>query len=398
MSSRAWRVVVAAFVGNAFGSTVLVLFTLGVFTKPLEDDLGFSRAQVSSVAAIYTLVGTLAFPAAGVLLDRFGARRVVLVSVPLFSAAYATLSFVPPRISVFYLTWIAITMVGAGSTPAPYCKAVAASFDRRLGLAMGVAVAGQGVGAAMLPAMAHALITHIGWRAAYVALAGVTLAITSTVNGVFLRPAVHRDGRPLAMRDDFRVAARSRSFTLIGAAFFLLGFMSTAVLSHQVPMLVDDGATPKDAALVQVVYGIALTIGRVVVGFALDRFPATRVLIVTLGGVLIGITAYAMGAHGRAAFLCATLIGFGVGAEMDVLGYLIARTFGSQAFGKLSAIVLSLFTLGGGLGATTLGAIRTAYGNYAPGLWLLVVATMGAIAFLARLDRITSRGSEGAKL
>jgi predicted MFS family arabinose efflux permease len=176
-------------------------------------------------------------------------------------------------------------------------------------------------------------------------------------------------------------------FAILAAAFFLLGVMSTAILTHQVPMLIDRGMTSGKAAGAQVVYGVTLTFGRLFVGAALDRFFAPRVLMTSLCGVVLGLLGYASGASGAAAFVCAALVGFGVGAEVDALGYIVARYFDRGAYGRIYALVLACFTLGGGIGAAALGAIRTAHGTYTPGLWLIAAATTLAIAVLSRLQR-----------
>ena len=395
-----WKVVFAGFVGLAFGSPVLLLFTLGVFTGPLEHDLGWTRAQISLSATVFTAVSTVAFPFAGALLDRFGARRVVLVSLPLFAAAYASLGLTTRSLGAFYLAWAVITLLGSAPSNPAYCKAVASWFDRRLGLALGVTVAGQGIGAAAVPALAFVLLSKFGWRLAYAGLAGVALVATFAVNAAFLRNApadlgLFPDGalqppsgdgeRAATAGFTFERAVRTRAFALLTAAFLLLGFMSTAILAHQVPMLVDAGFTPARAAAVQVVYGLALTAGRLVVGFSLDRFFAPRVLMASLGGIVVGLAFYARGVTGDAAFLCAALIGFGIGAEFDVLGYLVARYFGRRTYGKLYAVVLSVFTFGGGLGAAVFGAVRTRHGDYAPALWAVTATTCIAILLLSRL-------------
>ena len=279
----------ASFVGIGLGSPVLVLFSLGVFTKPLETEFGWTRAQVSLVATVFTCVNTVTFPFVGALLDRYGPRRVVMFSLPLFTTAYAALYFLPRSLAVYYLMWAAVTVLGAGPSNPAYCKAIAAWFDRRLGLAMGLAVAGQGVGAAAVPAVGYLLITKFGWRLAYVGLAIITLVVTFVVNAAFLRDTPRAlnllpDGAPhapateaptRASADDgyrFREAVRLPAFFVIAGVFFLLGFMSTAILTHQVPMLVDEGMAPGKAAFVQVAFGLALTIGRLSVGFSLDRF------------------------------------------------------------------------------------------------------------------------------
>jgi len=100
---------------------------------------------------------------------------------------------------------------------------------------------------------------------------------------------------------------------------------------------------------------------------------------------VLGLVLYALGAAGGAAALCAVLIGFGIGAEFDVLGFVIARYFGRKAYGKLYGVLFSVFLFGGGIGAAGLGIVRTDTGTYGPGLWAVAAATLVALVLLARL-------------
>lgn len=396
-----WWVMIASFVGMVFGTAAVLLFSLGVFIQPLQAEFGWTRAQISVAAAIIVWVSVLTQPIQGILIDRFGVRRIVLPSIPIFTIPLALLYFLPSNILVFYAAWIVITICGLALWNGSYNKVMAAWFDRKLGLALGIVSAGQGAGAALVPALSEYLISHFGWRLAYVGLAAITLAVTLLFNLPFLRnkPADkglfpdgdrERHAAPATRLAydagcSFGEALRLKTFWITAAAFFLLGTMSTAIVTHQVPMLIDAGLPAQRAALVASAFGICLIVGRLVAGFLLDRIFAPYVMMATLLGPVVGLAMYARGGSVDLAFLWSALIGFGVGAEFDVLGYLIPRYFGRQAFGKLYGILLAAFQLGGGIGAAALGIIRTAHGNYTPGLWGIAVTTFLALLLFSRL-------------
>jgi len=398
-----WWVMLASFIGMLFGTAAILVFSLGVFIQPLQQEFGWTRAQISVAAAIIVWVSVLTQPIQGVLIDRYGVRRVVLPSIPIFTVPLALLYFLPGNIFVFYAAWIVITICGLALWNGSYNKVMAAWFDRRLGLAVGIVSAGQGAGAALVPALSQFLVSHFGWRLAYVGLAAVTLVVTLLFNALFLRdkPAdlgLLPDGEkaraattPSAIEAgySFRDSVRLRPFWIMAVAFFLLGTMSTAIVTHQVPMLIDSGLTPQRAAFVASAFGISLIVGRLIAGVLLDWLFAPYVMMVTLLGPIAGLIMYAQGSPGDLAFLWSALIGFGVGAEFDVLGYLIPRYFGRQAFGKLYGVLLSAFQFGGGIGAAVLGVIRTAHGNYAPGLWGITATTFVALLAFATLGPYT---------
>ena len=339
-----WWVMLASFVGMVFGTAAVLVFSLGVFVQPLQQEFGWTRAQISVAAAIIVWVSVLTQPIQGILIDRFGVRRIVLPSIPIFTIPLALLYFLPSNIFVFYAAWIVITICGLALWNGSYNKVMAAWFDRKLGLAVGIVSAGQGAGAALVPAISQFFVSHFGWRLAYVGLAAITLVVTLLFNLPFLRdkPAdkgLYPDGdpsprTPAPAHGDydaglrFGEAARLRSFWIIASAFFLLGTMSTAIVTHQVPMLIDAGLRAQKAAFVASAFGISLIVGRLVAGVLLDWIFAPYVMMVTLLGPIAGLVMYARGSTGDLAFLWSALIGFGVGAEFDVLGYLIPRYFG----------------------------------------------------------------------
>jgi MFS family permease len=397
----------ASFVGMVFGTAAVLVFSLGVFVQPLQQEFGWTRAQISVAAAIIVWVSVLTQPIQGILIDRFGVRRVVLPSIPIFTIPLALLYFLPSSIFVFYAAWIVITICGLALWNGSYNKVMVAWFDRRLGLAVGIVSAGQGAGAALVPAISQFLVSHVGWRLAYVGLAAITLVVTLLFNLPLLydKPAdkglrPDGDSEPRAATEAhgaydvglaFGEAVRRRAFWIIAVAFFLLGTMSTAIVTHQVPMLIDSGLPVQKAAYVASAFGISLIIGRLVAGFLLDWIFAPYVMMVTLLGPIAGLVMYARGSTGDLAFLWSALIGFGVGAEFDVLGYLIPRYFGRRAFGKLYGVLLGAFQFGGGIGAAALGVVRTSHGNYTPGLWGITTTTFLALLLFAALGPYPAR-------
>ncbi len=392
-------VIFAAFLGMVLGPASVLIYSFGVFVGPLEREFGWTRGQISLAATIIVFVSVLTQPLQGALVDRFGVRRVVLISIPIFCAAIAGLYFIPSNIFVFYVAWALVTLCGMTLWNGSYNKVMAAWYDRKLGVAVGIIGAGQGVGAALVPVICQALVTSYGWRTAYVGLALLTLVITFLFNFLFLydKPAdkgllpdgdgVVAQDRPPPVEEGyaFKDALKLKSFWIIATAFFLLGTMTTAIVAHQIPMLVDAKIPPQTAVFAMTVFGIAIILGRIVAGILLDYFYAPYVLIGFLLGPVIGLSMYAAGSSGPVVFAWAALIGLGVGAEIDVLGYLIPRYCGRVAYAKLYGILLAAFQLGGGIGAAALGIIRTSQGAYTNGLWAIAVSTTLAIIVISRL-------------
>lgn len=387
ISPGVWTTFAAVF-GLTFGPSAIAVLGFGVFVRPLEEEFGWTRTQVSLASVIISWLIVVVSPLQGYLIDRFGVRPVVLVSIPAFAAGIAALSLLPASLGLFYLMWAAIPVLAVGLWPLAYLRAVSSWFDRRLGLAIGIANAGIGIGSALVPLIAGALIFNYGWRSAYLGLALIALAVTWPVAFLCLRENIGSAHQATAAAMDgmpFDTARRQRSFQLLAMAYFLLGVINTALITQQIPLLVDAGVTPATAAVVQSVFGVAMMVGRLGTGYVIDRVFAPRVMIVVSIGAAAACATYASGVNGAIVFFCACLIGLVVGAEFDVLAFMIKRYFGMRAYGKLYGVIFAVFQFGAGIGALALPMSRQQFGSYAPGLYAFGVILMLAALLFSRM-------------
>lgn len=399
-----WWVLLAATVGQFFGGSNMLLFSLGVFTRPLQAEFGWSRAQIAFGATIVVWGMAVLSPLQGYLVDRFGTRRINLLTMPFFGLSLASLYFLPPDIRVYYAAWFVFILFGIVLWTGPYNKVVAAWFDRRLGLALGITNAGQGLGTIFIQPYALWLISSFGWRWAYVGM-GLIMVVPFLFNLLLLRdnPADRnlladgeeasdgstRGSESVTAGFTIRECARRQAFWLILAAFLLLGFLGGFVATGQVPMLIDRGISPAKATSIAAIFGLGVVIARLSVGWLIDHFFAPYVMIGSMLCPLVGLLMYATGDASDAVFLWAALIGFGIGAENDLLGFCVARYFGRKAYGKLYGIYIASFQFGVGLTAVALGAVRTAYGSYAPGLLALAGGIVLVMILCARMGPYT---------
>jgi MFS family permease len=165
-----WWIVLVAGIGLSVHSAPILGFTFGVFLKSLSQEFSWSRAQISLAFTLSALGMTLAAPFLGWLVDRFGARRVILPAALLFGLGALSLYFLSARLWHFYAIFLFTGVAGSGTTPVPYAKVISQWFDRQRGLALGVATVGSAAGALVMPSLAQALITSVGWRSTYVFL------------------------------------------------------------------------------------------------------------------------------------------------------------------------------------------------------------------------------------
>jgi MFS family permease len=361
-------------IGLALGPSVLAVLTISAYIQPIEAEFGWSRVQVAFAFTLVAYMIVLVSPLQGFVVDRFGPRRTVLTSIPLFGLSLMALYFTPNNLFIYYALWALVPILGLGLWPLGYLQAVSQWFDRKLGFALGCANGGIGVGSALVPLFTAAMIPIYGWRGALFGLGVLVICISWPAVYFLLREptaaeaAAHKAHNDAAKGTPFAELKREKSFILLNVLFFMLGLTASSLVSQQVPLLTESGWTPDAArALVSTVFGFALLFARVTVGFLIDHVFAPRVMQTVAIGGAIACVLYAV--YPDAAIVSAILLGFLLGAEFDVLAFLIKRYYGNLAYGKAYGVIFAFFYLGSGLGITGLAWMRQTFGSYDEGLF-----------------------------
>jgi MFS family permease len=132
-----WWVVLTAGVGLALHFGPIIVPTFGVFLKPLSQEFGWSRTQISLAFSLSTLGVTLTVPFIGRLVDRFGAHKVIVPAVLFLGLSVLSLFFLSAHLWHFYAVYLLMGVVGSGTTPVPYAKVISRWFDRKARLGLG---------------------------------------------------------------------------------------------------------------------------------------------------------------------------------------------------------------------------------------------------------------------
>jgi MFS family permease len=207
---NAWRVVLAAAVGCAFGLTALPYYTLGMVAKPIGAEFDWPRAVVQGGILFASLGVLFSAGIAGWLIDRYGARRVALTSQAGLALGFVGLSLQTGSTTLWYANWFLMAVFGIGTTPLTWTRGIASWFDRQRGLALGIGLTGTGVTAFLAPPLMTAIVASAGWRAGYLSIAaGIALLAMPTAWLLFRERAVVA-ATPGSARIDARVDARGR--------------------------------------------------------------------------------------------------------------------------------------------------------------------------------------------
>jgi MFS family permease len=395
-----WWIVAVSAIGLGLGYAPIIVYSFGVFIKPLTQELHSNRASISLAFTLANLLQSVSSPLAGRLADRFGARRVILLSSVIFALLLVSSHLLSPKLWDFYVFYGLLGFVGSGPAPIPYVKVISRWFDRRRGLALGLTMFGIGSGAILMPALAQRLIAMLGWRSTYMVIGLLVLVVSVPVVAFFLKESPEEMGllpdgaiaaRQAAERQNTREglawsdARRSKAFWLMVGAIFLVGASVHGCVVHLVPLLSDQGVSSNRVALATSLLGSALLIGRVGSGYLLDRFFAPRVALCLFGAAACGIALLRMGAASGLVLLAVFLIGLGMGSEVDIIAYLVSRYFGLRAFGEVYGYAFASYVLAGALGPWLMGLGFDRSGSYGSVLVGFVLATLLAVVLMTRL-------------
>jgi MFS transporter, OFA family, oxalate/formate antiporter len=393
--SLGWKVLLASFLGTMCGASPLPFNVLGFLFEPLNAEFGWTKTQISIGITIFGVTGALLAPVFGWLSDKHGVRRVAIWSLVAFIVAFSALYFTPATIVGFYLLWLLVGLVGIGSTPVTWSRGISLWFARNRGLALGMMLLGTSAAALVVPKIAVFAIQNFGWREMFPMVALLPLLVALPMTLLFFRePRAEERPASLSTADGalagmtFKEAIRTRQFWLLWISILLIALAYGGAHIHMPAIVKDHGLDASAAADIMGIVGIGLLVGRVGVGFLLDRFwgPAIAFPVLCLpaiGCYLLMGTAPA----GMTTSIAAFLLGFAAGAESDLIAFLAARYFGMAHFGRIYGMLYMPFGLASAVSPVIYGMVRDKAGSYDPILTVAMVVFVVGGGMLLLLGR-----------
>jgi predicted MFS family arabinose efflux permease len=292
---------------------------------------------------------------------------------------------------IFTVLFALAEMTSAIQTPLGYTKAISAWFDPRRGLALGIALAGVGLGGTVIPQLANVLIGRVGWRGAYASLALLTLVIAFPAVALWIREPRPGEGeRRLAATPravpgaTSREAVREPRFWVLVAVFFLVAVAINGTVAHIIPLLTDRGISRGTATAIFGLFGLSTLAGRLLAGYLVDRVFASYVASAFFLAPIAGF-AFLASAAGPLPALGVVLFGLGLGTEVDLIAFLLSRYFGQRAFGELYGYFFMVFGLGSSVGRFLGGYVFDLTGSYNTAFLGAGVALVAAVILVNRL-------------
>ena len=376
-SPRAWGIVAAAFAAMfvAFG----IAYSYGAFLDEMREDFGVGRA---AGAAFFSLTSLLYFGLGGVsgaAGDRFGPRRVLLVG----AAALGLGLVVTARAGSFGVALAAYGIgvgIGVACAYVPMVALVGAWFERRRTLALGVAVAGIGIGTLVIPPATAALIEAAGWRDSYLVLAGVGAAALGACALAATRAPAAAEGTVAASLGD---ALRDRQYRLLYVATALLGIPLFVPFVYLPSYAEERGVDPVLAAGLVGAIGTASVAGRLALGALAAPLGLLRVFRGCFLAIALSFALWWVAGSSYAVLLAfAIVLGVGYGGYVALAPAVVAARFGVERLGSLLGVLYTSAAVGSAVGPPAAGAVIDA-GGYEPAIVASLALGLGAFAVAA---------------
>jgi len=369
--------------------------SFGVFIKPMEAELGWSRTSLSIAAALSLLVYGLVAPFAGRAADLLGARTVFSVSLAIISLGALASAFVTKLWHLYVASGVLMALGAGGGTLTPAIPLIARWFDKHRGLAIGIAGAAMSAGQLVMIPLATWLTLTVGWRQSYVWLGLGLFVLILPLAVVFIRTDP-RDKRlepygaaPARISEDAASSREKRisiteassvpAFWLLVGSYFVCGWTSGGLVgTHLIPHAVEHGFSEMAAARALGVMGATSIIGTIASGWICDRFGRKGPLAWYYVFRGLSLLFLLVVRDVPSLYLFAAVLGLNWFSTVPPITTLTANIFGRNSVGELSGWIFLAHQTGAALAASIGGFIHDATGSYS---WAFISAAL--LAFVA---------------
>lgn len=364
-----------------------MFFALPVFLKPLANEFGWTRAEVSGGISALFLSSALTAPLVGKLVTRHGPRRIMIPAAGLAGLSLI-LSSLLNTLWQFYAVRFLMGVAYGALTFVPVTVTLSRWFVRKRGRAIGAALTGGPLGGLLFTVIAAFLIDSLGWRLGFAVLGATVLIVLLPLLVLFLRddpsdlglapdgaaPIPNPTGMPVrAAEPSLKAVFMSRPFWLLTAVFLVVYSALLSMIIHQFAFITDLGYAARPAALLISGVLAVSVVGGLSFGWASDRLSPIRLssLCFALGALGVSLL---LGSPSVAHLVgYAILFGLAFGGTGPLLALVVTRCFGVQAFGLIFGFYQGMVSVAAVVGPALLGSIYDATASYGRGFWFVLV-------------------------
>ena len=353
----------------------------GLWLQPITMDRGWSRETFAFALAVQNLAWGLAGPFAGLLADRYGALRVLIVGSLFYAAGLVLMAFATSGLAFTGSAGLMLGMAQAGTTYAIVYGVIARQVDpARRSWAMGVTAAAGSFGQFLMLPVESWLITGWGWQSALVVLGCLSLAIIPLAFGLREPKAAAPTGHQQSVASALREAFAYPSFRLLMAGYFVCGFQVVFIGVHLPSYLKDNGLQPSVAVTALALIGLFNVVGTYAAGSLGQHYPKRHILVGIYAARAVAITAFLLAPLSpTSVYLFAAVMGTLWLSTVPPTNAIVAQIFGVQYMSMLGGFVFLSHQMGSFLGAWMGGKLYDATGSYTLVWWLAVSLSVFAV-------------------
>ncbi len=376
----------ALIMGMGFGTQV----SISVFIKPLSEEFGWARGDISFAYTLAAYCSGLSGIFMGFMADRVSTRALVLFGSIMLGATYMMLSFITARWQLYLLFGVFVGGLCQGAFLAPLLTNVGFWHDRHKGIALGLTLAGQSMGAALVPLVARLLISEVGWRHAYVAMGlGAWCVLIPVALLVRQPPALRRGGiahgatAPAASAEPGMGAGWVAA--MLSPAIVCCCICMAIPIIHVVPLAMDKGIDAQTAAAVLTVMMSVSVIGRVGIGKVADAIGGTRALFLASATQTALIFWFTQVGQPAGLYIVAVLFAVGYGGVIPAYAIIIRELVPPRKVGRVTGLVMFFGNVGMGTGGFLGGLLYDWSGSYTLSFGTGAVAGLVNLAIVGTL-------------
>jgi len=399
-----WSMVIMA--ACIMATHALVFYAFGVFLKPLTVEFNWERGALSGAFSIaLLLIGPFSI-LSGRLSDKYGPRILVTISGLSLGVGFLLMSQINSLWQV-YLIWGLFMGVGMSCSFVPIISTIPRWFTKKRGIAIGIAVAGFGLGGIIVPPLAQWLISAFGWRQAYFILGLITFIVVIPL-AQFMKHSPQRVGlKPYGedepTKDEHSLvtgglsitqAIKTSRFWVWGLILFCFFFCIQVTIVHIVPHAIDIGVSPIIAASITSIIAGCSVIGKLSTGFLSDKVGGRLLLIACISLATVALLWLLFAKELWMLYIFAVIFGIGYGGIVLLQTVISAELFGLGSLGMILATLMFCGTIGGALGAPLAGSIFDITESYS--LAFLICVIMCALAIILSLILLKAKGWRGS--
>jgi MFS family permease len=365
------------FMATSFG----LLFSFGVFFKPLISEFGWPRSVTSGAYSALTFISGLMGILAGRISDKLGSKTIAVTTGLFLGFGFLLLSKIN-TIWQFYLIYSLILAAGVGAVWPGLAPSVARWFIAKRGLMTGIASSGSGFGTFIFPPLAALIISIYDWRRAYMTIGAATLIFLVLIALLFKRDPAQIGQLPYGQKTNingtlskeaeglcFKEAILTKPFLLLCTIYFFYGYVIHTVMVHIVPHATDMGISSETAPHILSVIGATSIASRVFMANVSDRIGAKPSITIVLSVLTVSLVFIQWARNTCLLYLFAFFFGLPHGGALPLLALAVVDLFGLPAIGVILGVVVFSYTVGASMGPLFSGYIFDVMESYNFAFW-----------------------------